>query len=41
VFKILGVLSTLAGFDISMDELRVQASSSYPPRQAGNDAIYH
>lgn len=41
VFKILGILSTLAGFDISMDELRAQASSSYPPRQAGNNVIYH
>jgi proteasome assembly chaperone (PAC2) family protein len=41
VYKMLGILSTLVGFDVPMDELRAQATSSYPPRQVGNSAIYH
>ena len=40
VAKLLGVLSTLAGFEVALDELRSQAKVSSPPRQTGESTIY-
>ncbi len=40
VARMLGVLSTLVGFEISMEDLRSQAKLTSPPRQAGDSTIY-
>ncbi len=40
VAKLLGVLSTMVGFEVPMDELRSQARPSSPPRQVGDSTIY-
>lgn len=41
VAKLLGILSLLAGFEVSVDELRSQAGTVPQPRQVGDSTIYH
>ncbi len=40
VAKLLGVLSTMAGFEVALDELASSAKSSSPPKDVGDSSIY-
>ncbi len=40
VAKLLGVLSTMAGFEVPLDELKSPGKSSSLPRQVGDSTIY-
>ena len=40
VAKMLGILSTVIGFEVSLEELRSQAKLSTAPRQVGDSTIY-
>lgn len=41
VTKLLGVLSTMLGFEVSLDELKSKVGASVQPRQLGDSSIYH
>jgi proteasome assembly chaperone (PAC2) family protein len=41
VAKLLGVLSTMLEFEVSLDELKSKTGGLPPPRQAGDSSIYH
>lgn len=41
VTKLLDILSTMAGFEVDMADLRSKAPPTFPSRQPGNSAIYH
>ncbi len=41
VAKLLGILSMLAGFEVSVDELRTEVGTAQQPRQVGDSTIYH
>ena len=40
VVKILGTLSTLAGFEVDLDEMKSQVSGAQPPKPLGDSTIY-
>ena len=40
VAKLLGALSSLAGFEVSLDELKSQLKPATPPRKSGDVGIY-
>lgn len=41
VAQLLGVLSSLIGFEVSLEELHAAAGAQAPPRQPSNATIYH
>ena len=41
VMKMLEILSTMAGFEVDLSELKSKALPSAPPRMQGDSSIYH
>ncbi|MDG7008708.1 MAG: PAC2 family protein [Nitrososphaerota archaeon] len=41
VIKLLDILGAMAGFEVDLSELKSKALPSAPPRQTGNNQIYH